>query len=250
MRVLKVAALFALAGCATVPTEPEYPTIEVQDDAGRLDQQANEALSREAAASALMITKTVGGSAATLIRLVVDPARRVPYTEDAGPNGEVVIRLPAGRINPANIADSPLALHHEMTHAIAPGRRPEGRLLVEGLAVYMDDRLGGNNYPDFERSPHQTVRMLEERLKYSIPLGESEAARLEHESGDARQLAYAQEGSFVAWLIETRGLSGFLTFYNSEASYEQGLGKSLRDLEKDWRQWLAQLEQKDSAATK
>ena len=88
-------------------------------------------------------------------------------------------------------------------------------------------------------SPDETVRTLEAKSGAIIPLADSETARKRRESGDERRLAYAQEGSFVRWLIGTRGLDAFLGFYRSDASYEEGLGASLAELEQGWRKALA-----------
>jgi len=225
---------------AAQPAYASLPRITVENVSPSLDQTAVAALQSHADNAAREITDWVGPSAATDVRLVLDPKRRVSYTEDPAADGSITIRLPASRIQPANIAGSRLALHHELTHAIAPGAPGKDRLLVEGLAVMVEDRLGTANYPDFERTPDEVVVDLQAKLGRKIPLAESERARLERPDGDERQLAYAQQGSFVGWLVRRYGMAKFLRVYRSGVDYSRGFGKPLDRLERDWRRSLAQ----------
>jgi hypothetical protein len=48
------------------------------------------------------------------------------------------------------------------------------------------------------------------------------------------EIAYVVAGSFVGFLIERHGLPLFRSLYEKD-SYEQVYGKSLDDLEKEWR---------------
>jgi hypothetical protein len=230
----------ALVGCSHSPDlKNKAPVVRVSDASGRFDAATMAAFEAYAVDAADRIVAYLGASATREIEVVLDPEQRVPYTEDPDARGMVVIRLPARRLKPADIAGSGLALEHELTHAIAPGSMREDRLLVEGLAVHVQDHVGPAAYPDFEMSPHEAVRALQAETGAVIPLGESEIARTRRESGDERRLAYAQEGAFVRWLIETRGLESFLAFYRSDAGYEEGLGAPLTELERQWRQALA-----------
>lgn len=213
--------------------------IRVEDASGRFDSAATSALEAYTVAAAVRIIDYLGPSSARDVVIVIDPERRIPYAENANADGTVTVRLPASRLKPDDIAGSGLAIEHELTHAIAPGDDHDDRLLVEGLAVHVQDFLGPPGYPDFEQSPHETVIDLERRLGTTIPLAQSEKARLERESGDERRLAYAQEGSFVRWLIETRGLRQFLVFYRDGADYRRHFDRTLAELETDWRAFLA-----------
>lgn len=225
--------------CAASVRPAVHPQVSVTDASGRLDAAMKIAFERNARDAERRIAEYAGGSANNRIEVVLDPERRIPFTEDPDAHGLVVIRLPAGRLQPDDASGAGLALEHELTHAIAPGGDRGDRLLVEGFAVHVQDLLGPPAYPDFDMSPHETVRVLEARTGSTIPLAESEEARKRRESGDERQLAYAQEGSFVRWLIETRGLEAFLAFYRSDAGFESGLGTPLDVLERDWRRTLA-----------
>lgn len=228
-----------LAGCVHVlGARSTAPVVRVSDASGELDTATIAAFQVYAVEAANRITVYLGTSTAQEVEVVLDPKQRTPYTEDPDTHGMVVIRLPARRLKPMDIAGSGLALEHELTHAIAPGGSRADRLLTEGLAVHVQDHLGPAAYPDFEMSPHEVVLSLQAETGVVIPLEESETARTRRESGDERRLAYAQEGSFVRWLIDTRGLESFLTFYRSDASYEEGLGASLSELERQWRQAL------------
>ncbi|MFC3711078.1 hypothetical protein ACFOMD_00755 [Sphingoaurantiacus capsulatus] len=232
--------LLPLAGLLLAAAAPA-PTVRVVAEDGRTvtDCASAEELRAHAERAASEIAALVGGSATKTVRLVIDPSRRVPYTEDPVADGSITIRLPAARLDPANVAGSRLALHHELTHAIAPGAPGMDRLLVEGLAVWVEDRIGIANYPDFELTPAAATRQLEAELGLSIPLAESERARMERPFGDERRLAYAQQGAFAGWLIERFGLPRFLAFYRKGGDWREGFGASLDELEREWRKALA-----------
>lgn len=230
----------ALAFIGVQPAHAAAPRITVESASPTVAAATVDALQRHGELAARRITDWLGASATTQVRLVIDPDRRVPYTEDPAADGSVTIRLPAARLKADDVAGSRLALYHELTHAIAPGAPGMDRLLVEGLAVMVEDRLGTPNYPDFEQTPDEAVVALEARLGRTIPLAESERARLDRPDGNERQLAYAQQGSFVGWLVGRYGLRRVLDVYRTGADYRRGFGKPLEALEQEWRRALAQ----------
>lgn len=235
-------ARLLVVGLALMGLQPAHaaaPRVVVENASPDVAASTAAALQRHGEEAARRITEWLGGSATTQVRLVIDPTRRVPYTEDPAANGSVTIRLPAARLKPDDVAGSRLALFHELTHAIAPGAPGMDRLLVEGLAVMVEDQLGTPNYPDLEQTPDEVVIALEAKLGRTIPLAESERARLERPDGNERQLAYAQQGSFVAWLVSRYGLKSVLDVYRTGADYRRGFGKPLEALEGEWRQALA-----------
>jgi hypothetical protein len=122
-------------------------------------------------------------------------------------------------------------LLHEITHSYAPNAN---RFLQEGLAVYLQEQLGGNPaFPNFGRKLHvlassvlSSVRSLQtlDRVRFPQPLSTVIDERI----------GYLLAGSFVEFLIEKHGLPQFRTLYES-GDYEKTYQKSLQVLEKEWR---------------
>lgn len=185
-----------------------------------------------------------------------------------------VWRGEAGRMEfPASrVVAGKAAIAHELVHVFLPNGN---RFLAEGLAVYLQSEIGGNPaFPNFGRPLHELAR---ERLQDMVP-GFSpgdprglEPVRLaeldriatpspltltvgtdvngEEPRGQAR--IYAVAGSFVLFLIETRGLDRFRTLYLQTplVPFSQGAGTPARwlkaydmhlaDLEREWKSLMA-----------
>ena len=210
-----------------------YPTVRVEAEPSGVSAAALGQLERHAQAAADDVRRCLGFSRARSIRIVLDGKVRTPFAGDVDAEGHAEIRLPAARFDQVDVAASKFALHHELTHVIAPGHASD-RLLIEGLGVHMQDLLGNASYPDFEASPEEVVRTLEAE-GIMIPLAESERARRERPTGEERRLAYAQEGAFVRWLIGLRGLDVFMNVYEGRATLEAAYDLHLSQLEQSWR---------------
>jgi hypothetical protein len=123
------------------------------------------------------------------------------------------------------------ALLHEMVHIYAPN---ENRFLAEGLAVYLHHKMAGNRaFPNFGKSLDAEAG---ERLAQIESLDRLNAVRTPRPLGSVldEQSAYIFAGSFVGFLIEKYGLPEFRKLYES-GTYESAYGKSLWELEKEWR---------------
>jgi hypothetical protein len=212
---------------------PADPAVKVEAEPGGIDAVALTRLERYAQEAATAVRQCLGSSRARSIRIVLDSQVRAPFAGDVDAEGRAEIRLPAGRFVKDDVAASKFALHHELTHVIAPGREGD-RLLIEGLGVHMQDLLGNASYPDFEASPGEVVRSLEAG-GILIPLADSERARRERPTGEERRLAYAQEGAFVRWLIGRHGLDRFMKVYEGQATFQSAYGADLAALERAWR---------------
>jgi hypothetical protein len=126
------------------------------------------------------------------------------------------------------------ALLHEVVHIYAPNGN---RFLAEGLAVYLHQKLAGNRaFPNFGRPLDAQAR---ERLRDIESLDKLNSVRTPTRLGAevGEQSAYILAGSFVGFLIEKYGLPQFRKLYESGA-YEAAYGKSLAELEKEWRSTL------------
>lgn len=135
-------------------------------------------------------------------------------------------------------------LFHELVHAVlsATGVGPfriAGRYggllpsasIIEGAAVAVawDSREG--------LTPHQWARaMIEVDHAPSIASTEGLGFLLQPASR-----AYTANGSFVRWILDTRGSSAVRTLYRT-ADYEAALGMPLEDAEREWRAFLETVE--------
>ena len=126
------------------------------------------------------------------------------------------------------------ALLHEIVHIYAPN---DNRFLAEGLAVYLHQKLAGNGaFPNFGRSLDAEARA---RLQQVESLDQLGGVRTPTPLGSVleERSAYLLAGSFVGFLIENYGLSGFRKLYET-GTYEIAYGKPLAVLEKEWRSAL------------
>jgi hypothetical protein len=162
----------------------------------------------------------------------------IPYSED-----NVIFapmrRLSWPRVDAAGRLRDNLSLTHETTHVIDAGKL-ENRFLTEGVAVYVAASVGAVSYPNNGVDLHVCTRQLQDAYGEAIGIQDSEKVRMAALSGLGRQLAYAQEGSFVRWLVETRGLPRFQRVLDAEPP-EQVYGKPFGTLEKEWRASLASI---------
>jgi hypothetical protein len=122
-------------------------------------------------------------------------------------------------------------LLHEIVHIYAPNNN---RFLAEGLAVYLHTKLGGNPaFPNFGEDLRRSAERSLTRVKSLEALNGVRTPRPLSSVMD-EETAYVVAGSFVGFLIERHGLPPFRSLYATE-SYETVYGKSLDDLEKEWR---------------
>lgn len=167
-----------------------------------------------------------------VLRVKLVDAERIPFTDESN-----TIWVPYGRLKGRRPGVDPLSLVHETTHVVASGPRGRDRMLTEGLAVYVQDAIGPQGYPNFGTDLHRATVDLQTKVGHPVALLDSERIRRASDRGDERTLAYTQEGSFARFLIETYGLSKFLALLDGGEPtriYSRDWGQ----LEKDWRTLL------------
>lgn len=255
--VALLASFASLTACGGVTPEPaaEAPASEQPAEAPQAEDAAPAALpntidqdgvevafvegvpedkARLILAEALRARATINeffGSSLGAVRVRISDERRIPYASRG------TIYLPASRIDQvsADWANDPMSITHEMTHLLGSGRRPD-RLLVEGLAVYVNERVGRPTYPNDGEDLHAATLRMQEELGRTLPLLESERFR-RRGSREERRLAYTQEGSFARWYIEKHGLEAFLDLALEEADYADE-PELWTGLEAEWREAL------------
>jgi hypothetical protein len=165
------------------------------------------------------------------------------------------------------VAMGQTGIAHELTHIYLPNGN---RLLAEGLAVYVQQKIGSNPaMPNFGRPLHQLVReftcgmhlvavpkpdlkdiSFADADKISTPSPVTlRIGLIPYESG----YVYNFVGSFIQFLIETHGMERFRTLFNltplqvgkrnegSPERWEGVYGTTLNALEKNWQSQIAGL---------
>lgn len=249
MRPLIPLAAVVLAACAGATPEPAtdapepaqatlgaLPNAVEQDgiEVGFIDG-VPEAKARLILAEAVRARAAVDeyfGTSLGRVPIRISNERRIPIATRG------TIYLPADRIGQvtADWAHDPMSITHEMTHLVGSGRRPD-RMLVEGLAVYVNDQVGRPGYPNEGEDLHAATLRMQAELGRTIPLVESERYRTGG-SREERRLAYTQEGSFARYYIERHGLQAFLDLVLDEAAYADQ-PELWQRLEAEWRGALA-----------
>jgi hypothetical protein len=122
------------------------------------------------------------------------------------------------------------ALLHEIAHIYAPH---DNRFLAEGLAVYLQAKMGGNTALPNNGEP--LARLARRHLPSSEVMAKLNEVHTPVPLGRVMDdmTAYLLAGSFVEWLIESKGLDRFKVLYNE--TYESAYGKPFAELEREWR---------------
>jgi len=176
------------------------------------------------------------------------------------------MEFPAWRLNAGNPA-----IMHELTHVFFPNGN---RFLAEGFAVHLQAAIGGNPaFPNFGRPLHASAR---ERLTQMLPgfadganaslaplhLGDLDSIATPSplvlaigsdsygEDANGQACIYPIAGSFVEFLIASRGMTKFCTLYRRTPLRQHQLaaglvqrwsevyGSSLGELEMEWRSFI------------
>jgi ABC transporter substrate binding protein len=123
------------------------------------------------------------------------------------------------------------AVLHEIVHIYAPNRN---RFLAEGLAVYLQDKMGGNPaFPNFGKDLRALARDRLSRVSSLERLNNVTSPR-PLSTVIHQQSAYILAGSFVGFLIEKYSVALFRDLYET-GSYETVYVKPLSVLEEEWR---------------
>lgn len=180
----------------------------------------------------------------------------------------------AGRMDfPARrVAVGNAAIAHELTHVFLPNGN---RFLAEGLAIYLQSELGANPaFPNFGQPLHavarergretvrgfppddpaglEQVRLAElDRVATPSPLTLAIGQHFLGEEPRGQACLYAFTGSFVQFLIETRGLEKFRAVYaqtplvaraqdaGTPDRWRSVYGVPFAELEREWKSLLA-----------
>jgi hypothetical protein len=164
------------------------------------------------------------------------------------------------------------AIAHELVHVYFPNGN---RLLAEGLAIYLQAKIGGNpTFPNFDRPLHQVARELLPAMVPEFAGGKPESLekvriadldkiatpsplrlRVGRDLFDNNPVGqahiYSIVGSFAEFLIETHGTDKFRALFErtplvpfernpgSDDRWVDVYGLSLADIESQWRSMIS-----------
>jgi hypothetical protein len=153
-------------------------------------------------------------------------------------------------VHPGGAPNFPLVVHENAHILIGANWGGSSSFLSEGIGRCAEAEAG-----DRDENDRQTIGYLKEgklfRLRdmLSFDIGKP---------GLETDVGYPVAGSFVGFLIRTRGLKTFKEIYllvaptedggKSDAIWLKAAGKSLGDLEREWLGWLARNHPEDAAA--
>jgi hypothetical protein len=166
--------------------------------------------------------------------------------------------------------DGTAAILHELGHVHAPN---EARFLTEGYSIYLEELIGNlKAYPTFGDSIETAAKAFGAAPLAAVKMDRFDAVATQHDheigdsvgletaipgapnsQGESDRLTYAYliSGSFVKYLINAYGLDRFKTLYGlspltpgvatvaDPTRYQTVYGKSLAQLETEWRNWFA-----------
>lgn len=221
------------AGCAT--DNPSAPvTIESADQRIRVlnyDRALNRGQLERLAAQAAREYAALGALLGTDVGPITVRVRNSGIGRHFPP---AAIRIPSRLIRKSTAITA-----HEITHLLSQGWA--NRVLKEGLATYLQNRLGEQNgWPNYRRSVHGAARHWGRKRDVGVrDLAAAEAVLSKglRATSQARQAAYSLSGSWVQWLIEEK-LDGNITRFMGEIyrteNYRQVFGFPLRHLQAKW----------------
>lgn len=238
MRLIRrVWIVVALAGLAIGEVSAQRPaggilSIECEGivvESSELTRSEAESYCRFAAGERKKVEQYWGSTWQAPIRIQVSSAYQIARSlvTNGGNPGNTEMPL-------ARVRDRRGALLHELTHSYAPNAN---RFLQEGLAVYLQEKLGGNPaFPNFGRPVDVLARMVLSSVASLDRLNQVRFPRPLTDVVDERT-GYLLAGSFIRFLIEQRGLPRFRLVYDS-GDYDKVYETSLRNLETEWRSRL------------
>jgi len=144
-----------------------------------------------------------------------------------------ILRLPIWHIKKKRAA-----IAHEVSHVLA-GHQHDA-LYTEGLAVYFHQRFGRDKAFPYVRSK-SFRRQLKKYRKRLLPLSQIANSNFIFMdlSDKRRKMCYLQAGSFMGFIVDTYGEDKLRQLNNRPSvNYDNVYGKSLAELEQEWRKTL------------
>lgn len=223
--------LFSIIQCASA-SEINSHCDNIQIISKELSMQEAEAYCQYAASERAKVEAFWGPTWKEPIRIHVDSSYRVSRALLMSFHGNRgFMEMPLRRVK-----NNDGALLHEIVHIYAPN---SNRFLAEGIAVYLQAKLGGNPaIPNFGKDLNILARDIVPRFSSLEDLDNAQLAQPTRKGTYLiDESVYIVSGSFVGFLIEKYGLAKFKNCYET-GDYSKTYGKSLKLLDEEWRSWV------------
>jgi hypothetical protein len=144
------------------------------------------------------------------------------------------------------LSSDPYSFHnylHELTHLLTP---QHSDWVSEGLAVYLNDKLGGDGgFPNYGSDIDQLALSYLNETDILENVGDETyyPSRSELMTG-VGQGWYILSGSFVKYMIEKTGIESFMQIYSApdmQAGLEEITKKTLREWKTEWLSYLSRM---------
>ncbi len=153
-----------------------------------------------------------------------------------------------------NIHTNTYELVHELTHVLlgygGKTTAENGRLTQEGIAVYLQNKIGNISAPNFGIPIHEVMKYIID-TNNNLPMYKLVKPDIAHsifipatnnpEDRSLYWIAYTQSSSFITYIFEKYGADKFGNIYNHpnlNSQIQKVYGKSLEELEADWLKYI------------
>ena len=205
-----------------------------------LDRSDVDAVADEVEKGIAFLSEFFGKPLPAKVRIEILPRglASVVYIEDSR------ITYPASRISRTKRFRDP-SIVHDLSILFEHARNEEHKgALTIGLAVYLQAKFapGKNIYPTGPAPLHEETARVMNVTDWVIPMKETTAVRLDRRKARiGRRLAMLEQGSFVAYLVESLGKEKFMRLYRGEA-FEKVYGMRECEAHRDWFAHLLKVE--------
>lgn len=187
------------------------------------------------------------------IKIIVSPEYVEPYMSRA----ELTVGIPPNRLGPRGAITGPppvqgraMPFWNALVHVLAPGTVEPAdwqNFVTEGCGIYLQSLFGGHDPTPWPAKYYPTMgEPLDAAAAAQVAqygaLSAAEAVRLlnDRRFTATRRLAWLEAGSFIRYLVDTRGRSAFLRWYRGE-SFEDSYGSTPDALISEWTDFIKRL---------
>ena len=184
------------------------------------------------------------------IKILVSPDYVEPYTS----RPELTIGIPPNRLSPSGATTGPpqvqgraMPFWNALVQVLAPSMVEPAdwqNFVTEGCGIYLQSLFGGRSstpwpakyYPAMGEPLHAAAAAQVARFG-ALPLADAVRLLNDRRFTATRRLAWLEAGSFIQYLIDTRGKSSFLRWYRG-GSFEASYGSNADALVTEWTDFI------------
>ena len=184
------------------------------------------------------------------IKIIVSEDYIEPYMSRA----ELTVGIPPNRLSPSGATTGPpsaqgraMPFWNALVRVVAPSSVEPAdwqNFVTEGCGIYLQSRFGGRDptpwpakyYPAMGAPLHAAAAAQVAQFG-ALPLTEAVRLLNDRRFTASRRLAWLEAGSFVQYLIDTRGMSSFLRWYRG-GSFAASYGSNADTLLAEWTDFI------------